>query len=111
MQNSPYQRKSNSSPVERLSISSFTASDGKSYSANGYIEMFQPNYFVIVGAPDARSLQNDIKGASLAASEVVKRFDCQKGTEVRQGSHYSQSANKWLIVIDCATGGRKLTGT
>lgn len=73
--------------------------------------MFQPNYFVIVGAPDGRSLKDDYNGAGLAASEVVKKFDCQAGTEFKQGSQYSQQGNKWLIVVDCSTGGRKLTGT
>lgn len=107
---SPYEKKSNSRPHAELTHRAIQASNGQIYNTKGYIEMFAPNYFVIVGAPDDRSLAHDFNGASLAASAAVRRFDCAKGTELKPGSRYSKDANEWLVVIDCLQGGRSLTG-
>lgn len=108
---SPYEQKSNSRPQAELTNNSIQASNGQAYSTRGYIEMFAPNYFVVVGAPDQRSLADDIDGARLAASAAVRRFDCPNGTEFKDGSRYSEQANEWLIVTDCRSGGRSLTGS
>ena len=106
---SPYEKKSNSRPHAKLNHRAIQVGNGQIYSTKGYIEMFAPNYFVIVGAPDDRSLAHDFNGASLAASAAVRRFDCAKGTELKPGSRYSKDANEWLVVIDCLQGGRSLT--
>lgn len=111
MATSPYEQKSNSRPDSRLANTAIQASNGQTYSTKGFIEMFAPNYFVIVGAPDGRSLASDFDGASLAASSAVQQFDCAGGTELKNGSRYSDSANEWLVVVDCSAGGRSLTGS
>ncbi|WP_299083239.1 hypothetical protein [uncultured Ruegeria sp.] len=108
---SPYEQKSNSQPHAELTNSSIQAANGQTYSTQGYIELFAPNYFVIVGATDNRSLANDFEGAGLAASAAVRKFDCADGTELKEGSRYSEAANEWLVVIDCRSGGRSLTGS
>lgn len=108
---SPYEMKSNSSALSDLTNSAIQASNGQTYSTRGYIEMFAPNYFVIVGAPDNRPLVDDFQGASSAASAAVRRFDCANGTELKDGSRYSDASNEWLIVVDCRSGGRRLTGS
>lgn len=108
---SPYEMKSNSSVLSDLTNSAIQASNGQTYSTRGYIEMFAPNYFVIVGAPDNRPLVDDFQGASSAASAAVRRFDCANGSELKDGSRYSDASNEWLIVVDCRSGGRRLTGS
>lgn len=111
VQSSPYEIKRNSQPEENLSHQAFQTSTGAKYKLKGYVEMFAPNYFVIVGADDGRSLADDFDGSKRAASEAVRRFDCKGGTELKDGSRYSEAANEWLIVVDCKAAGRKLTGT
>ncbi len=108
---SPYQENSRSRVNSDLNNAAIQAPNGQTYSTSGYIEMFAPNYFVIVGAPDNRSLANDFEGARLAASMAVRRFDCSNGTELKEGSRYSEAANEWLVVLDCRGGGRRLTGS
>jgi len=108
---SPYQEQPNSRPVGELRQTDFVASNGQTYSSSGYIEMFEPNYYVIIGAPDGRPLAGDFDGAALAASQAVRRFDCSNGTELRPGSQFSEAANQWLVVVDCRGSGRSLTGS
>lgn len=110
MSEAPYQLKSNSQKHPDLTNRSIQASNGQLYSTEGYIEMFSPNYFVVVGAPDNRSLDGDFEGASLAATAAVRKFDCANGTEIKHKNRYSEVANQWLVVIDCHSGGRSVTG-
>ena len=109
VQASPYEMKDNSQLEEHLSHRAFQTSTGEKYQLKGYVEMFAPNYFVVVGADDGRTLAADIEGAKRAASEAVQRFDCKNGTEFKKGSRYSEASNEWLIVLDCKAAGRKLT--
>ncbi len=107
----PYVENSASRSVPELTNQLLTIENGQSYGTNGFIEMFRPNYFVLVSAPDGRDLSGDFKGAAMAASLAVRKFDCKRGTQVNEGSKYSAEANRWLIVTDCRGSGRALTGS
>jgi len=107
----PYEKTGRSQPVEDIFNPALTLDNGQTYRTRGYIELFQPNYFVLVKATDGRDLSDDFDGASSAARAAIEGFDCANGTEIKPGSSYAASQQQWLIVVDCQSGGRSLTGS
>ena len=106
----PYEPKHSSRIHKLLTHASFLASNGNTYSTRGFIELFAPNYYVLVGSPRNKTLVGDFEGARLAAQEVVETFDCEKGSIVKSGSMFSYATNEWLIVVDCDGRPRSLSG-
>ena len=95
----PYEKIGRSRAVQDIFNPSLTLNDGQTYSTRGYIELFQPNYFVLVKAPDGRDLGDDFDGASRAARTAIEAFDCANGTSIKPGSRFAPSQQQWLVLF------------
>ncbi len=100
----PYVKTGGSSKVSQLE-QTVTVTGGQVFKTMGFVEVFEPDYHVLVSAPDGRNLAQSRRRATEAAKVAVEGFDCIRGTTVRSGSRYSEEANQWLVVVRCARGG------
>ncbi len=98
----PYEKNGGSSAVPQLK-QTLTLDSGQTFKTQGFIEVFEPNYYVLVSAPDGRDLRQSRASATDAAKTAVEAFDCETGTSVKSGRKYSAEANQWLIVIGCSS--------
>ena len=103
MSSAPYVENGGSTPVSQLK-QTVTLDNGQTFRTHGFVEVFEPNYFVLVSAPDDRDLSKSRDSASAAARKAVENFDCSSGTTVKTGRKYSAEANQWLIIVDCRSG-------
>ena len=100
----PYVKTGGSNAVPQLE-QTVTVANGQAFKTMGFIEVFEPDYFVLVSAPDGRDLAQARRRAIEAAKTAVEKFDCAGGTNIKSGSKYSEDANQWLVVVRCASGG------